>query len=215
MNKLLRLQKFLLLSVIFMLTVCIQQPVHGQTENGKALYNSLEFKNAEDAFRNALLKNPDNHEAGYYLGMSLLMQGKYEEASDALEKVKASDKGDIPGKGQLELALTQIYLELEKYPEALKNLDDAKKVGANPAAIHAFQGAYYLEKDNDAEKAIAELEKAVGLDPKNTYAYYYSGHAYIRLGNPAKAVQMLRLFLELAPYAPEAEKAKIVIDALC
>ena len=215
MNKWLNLQKSLIFSASFMFVVFLQLPALGQTEKGMELFNSLEFKNAEDAFRSALVSDPQNIEAGYYLGMSLLMQGKYEEASSVFEKVKASGEDNIPDKGRLEIALTHIYLELEKYPEALKSLDAAKKAKANPADIHAFQGAYYLEKNNDAKKALEELEKAIEMDSKNAYAYYYSGQAHVRLGHPAKAVQMLRMFLEIAPYAPEAEKAKIIVDALC
>ena len=215
MNKSVILKKCLLFAATFILIAGVQHSVMGQTEKGMALFNALEFKGAEDAFRGAVADDPENIEAGYYLGLSLLMQGKYEEASNALEKVKASGKDRIPDKGQLDIALTHIYLELDKFPEALKSLDGAEKAKANPADIHAFRGACYLEKDNDAQKGLEELEKALGMDPENAYAYYYSGYAHVRLGHPAKAVQMLRRFLELAPYAPEAEKAKILIDALC
>ena len=215
MNKSFRTRKVLLHSVALLLIVCVPLPVLGQTEKGVALFNSLEFKSAEEVLRSTLSNEPENIEAAYYLGMSLLMQGKYTEASDILAKVQASEKNGISEKGRLEIALTHVYLELDKFTEALKNLDKAKKVGANPADIHAFQGAYYLEKNNDAEKALEELEKAIEMDSKNSYAYYYAGQAHMRLGNPSKAVQMLKRFLELAPYAPEAEKAKIIIDALC
>lgn len=215
MKKSIGLPKILLFPAIIILVVSMRLPALGQMEKGMELFNSLEFKNAESAFRDALMKNPENGNAGYYLGVSLLMQGKYEEASGVLEEVKKSEKKGVPDKGQLEIALTHIYLELGKYPEALQSLDAAKKEGAAPADIHAFQGAYYLEKHNDAEKAIEELEKAIAMDPKHAYAYYYAGYAHMRLGHPAKAVEMLRMFIELAPYAPEAEKAKILVDALC
>jgi tetratricopeptide (TPR) repeat protein len=214
MKKSAKVHKLLLFSATFILMVTMQLPVFGQTENGMELFNSMKFKNAEDAFRSALVDEPENIEAGYYLGMSLLMQGKYQEASGVFEKIKASGKDGIPDIGQLEIALTRIYLELKKYPEALKSLDAAKTAKADPADIHVYQGAYYLEK-NDAAKAIEELEKAIAMDSKNAYAHYYAGHAYVRLGHPEKAVQMLKMFLELAPYAPEAEKAKVLVDALC
>jgi tetratricopeptide (TPR) repeat protein len=215
MNKSPMTRKFLLFLTVSILIVCMQYPVMGQTEKGMELFNALEFKNAEDAFRNVFTNDPENIEAGYYLGMSLLMQGEYEKAANVFEKLKASGKTNRLNKGQLEIALTHIYLELDKYSEALKSLDAAKNAQANPADIHTFQGAYYLEKDNDAQRGLEELEKAIEMAPENAYAYYYSGYAQVRLGHPAKAVQLFRRFLELAPYAPEAEKAKILIDALC
>jgi cytochrome c-type biogenesis protein CcmH/NrfG len=192
-----------------------------QTEKGIELYNSWEFNKAEEAFREVLKNRPDDVQAGYYLGLSLLMQEKYQEALDAFQKEKASAgkaassaKVGIPDKGQLEIALTRAYLGLKKYPEVWECLEAAEKANANPADIHTFRGAYYLERKN-TENAIKELEKALELDPQNAYAYYYAGYAYLRLGNPARAVDMFEMFLRLAPYAPEAGKAKFLVDSLC
>jgi predicted Zn-dependent protease len=110
--------------------------------------------------------------------------------------------------------ITRINLELKKYPEALKSLDEAKAAKADQSDIHVYQGAYYLET-NEPQKAIKELEEAIKMNPENAYAYYYAGYAYVRLGHPADGEKALKRFLELAPYAPEAEKAKILVDVLC
>jgi Tfp pilus assembly protein PilF len=220
MNKT-NLCKILALSAVVLLISGISLQAMAQTEKGIELYNSWEFNKAEDAFREALKNKPDDLQAGYYLGLSLLMQEKYQEALDAFQKEKASaDKAassgeaGIPDKGQLEIALTRAYLGLKKYPEVWECLEAAEKANANPADIHTFRGAYYLERKN-TENAIKELEKALELDPQNAYAYYYAGYAYLRLGNPARAVDMFEMFLRLAPYAPEAGKAKFLVDSLC
>jgi cytochrome c-type biogenesis protein CcmH/NrfG len=221
MNKFATLGKILALSVVFISINGMSLQVLAQTEKGIELYNSWEFEKAEEALSEALKNEPDNARAGYYLGLSLLMQEKYQEALDVFQKVKASfdeaalsGGAGIPDKGQLEIVLTRVYLELEKYPEAWECLKAAERAKADPADIHTFRGAYYIEKD-DAKKAAKELEKAIELDSQNAYAYYYAGHAYLRLGNPARTVQMFEMFLQLAPYAPEAVKAKALIDALC
>jgi tetratricopeptide (TPR) repeat protein len=201
--------KILAFSAVAMLISYISPQAMAQTEKGIGLYNSWEFNKAEEAFREALKNRPDDVQAGYYLGLSLLMQEKYQEALDAFQKEKASvDKAassveaGIPDKGQMEIALTRAYLGLKKYPEVWECLEAAEKANANPADIHTFRGAYYLEK-------------ALELDSLNAYAYYYAGYAYLRLGNPARAVDMFEMFLRLAPYAPEAGKAKFLVDSLC
>ena len=221
MNKFDRLYKIILLSAVVILICSISLKALAQTEKGIELYTSWEFKKAEEAFREVLKKEPSDVQAGYYLGLSLLMQAKYQEAlgfflkaKDLIDKAALSGKTGILDKGQLEVVLTRVYLELEKYPEALEHLEAAEKAKANPADIHTFRGAYYIEK-NDANKAVKELEEALKLDSQNAYAYYYAGHAFLRLGNPAKAVELFKMFLRLAPYAPEAVKAKALIDALC
>jgi tetratricopeptide (TPR) repeat protein len=213
--------KILAFSAVAMLISYISPQAMAQTEKGIGLYNSWEFNKAEEAFREVLKNNPDDVQAGYYLGLSLLMQEKYQEALDAFQKEKASvDKAassveaGIPDKGQMEIALTRAYLGLKKYPEVWECLEAAEKANANPADIHTFRGAYYLERKN-TENAIKELEKALELDPLNAYAYYYAGYAYLRLGNPVRAVDMFEMFLRLAPYAPEAGKAKFLVDSLC
>lgn len=206
---------------VVILTGGVSVQVMAQTEKGIALYNSWEAEKAEETLREVLKNEPDDLRAGYYLGLSLLMQEKYQEALDAFQKVKApvdeaavSGESGIPDEGMLELALTRVYLGLKKYPEAWECLEAAEGAGANPAYIHTFRGAYYLEM-NDVSEAAGELEKAIELDSQNAYAYYYSGFVNLRTGNPAKAVQMFEMFLKLAPYAPEADEAKFLIDSLC
>ena len=55
----------------------------------------------------------------------------------------------------------------------------------------------------------------IKLDEKNAYAYYYQGLAYYQSGQADKAVAALKMFLQLNPYAPEAGKAKKIVDQLC
>ena len=221
MDKSTKLYRILVLSAVVMLIGGMSLQVMAQTEKGIDLYYSWEYEKAEEALRKVLKKEAADVQAGYYLGLSLLMQEKYQEALDILQKAKASvdeaaESGEtgLPDKGQLEIALTQTYLGLKKIPETLESLKAAEKAKANPIDIHTFRGAYYLEK-NSVTEAAQELEKAIELDSQNAYTYYYAGFAYLRLGNPAKAVQLFQMFLRLNPYAPEAEKAKFLIDSLC
>ncbi len=211
----------LVFSAVVMLIGGMSLQIMAQTEKGIDLYNSWEYEKAEEALHKVLKKDPADVQAGYYLGLSLFMQGKYQEALDVLQKAKASmDKAagsgeaEVPDKGQLEIALTQAYLGLKRIPEVLESLEAAEKAKANPVDIHTFRGAYYLEQ-NSVQEASQELEKAIELDSQNAYTYYYAGFAHLRLGDPAKAVQMFQVFLRLTPYAPEAEKTRFLVDSLC
>jgi len=214
MNRFDVLFKILVFSAAFLFINGMSLQVLAQTDKGIELYNSWEYENAEKAFRKALVQKPDDAQAGYYLGLSLLMQGKYKEALDVLQNAKASGEAGLPDKGQLEISLTRAYLALARYPEALESLKAAETAKADPVDIHTFRGAYYLEK-NSVKEAAQELEKAIELESRNAYTYYYAGFAHLRLGNPAKAVQMFQMFLRLSPYAPEARDAKFLVDSLC
>ena len=221
MNKSTKLYRNLVLSAVLILIGGMSLQIMAQTEKGIDLYNSWEYERAEKALHKVLKDEPADLQARYYLGLSLLMQGKYQEALDTLQKAKASvdesaasGEAGLPDKGRLEIALTQAYLGLKRIPEALESLEAAEKAKANPVDIHTFRGAYYLEMNN-VQEAAQELEKAIELDSQNAYTYYYAGFAHLRLGNPAKAVQMFQVFLTLSPYAPEAEKTKSLVDSLC
>ena len=220
MNKSSKLSVILALSAVFILIGGISMQVMAQTEKGIELYNSWEYERAEKALHKVLKDKPADVQAHYYLGLSLLMQGKYQEALDILQKAKAyvdessSEKAGLSDKGQVEIALTQTYLGLKRIPEMLESLKAAEKAKANPVDIQTFRGAYYLE-ENSVKEAAQELEKAIELDSQNAYTYYYAGFAHLRQGNPAKAVQMFQVFLRLTPYASEAEKTKFLVDSLC
>jgi tetratricopeptide (TPR) repeat protein len=211
----------LVFSVTLLAMAVMPQPILAQTAKGVSLCNSWEFQKAETVLRAALKTNPRDIEASYYLGVAVLMQDKHEEALQIFMKVLADvdnpgRQAQAPGpdKYQIHIALARTRLELKQNDEALKNLEAANKVHPNGVEFYVYRGVYYLNLKNEP-KAIVELEKAISLDKKDAYAHYYAGRAYLLSGNPARAVDMFKTFLLLAPQAPEASKAKALIDALC
>jgi len=208
-------------TLVFAMMALLPQAISAQDGKGLELYNSWKFVEAEAAFRDAVKANPDDLEASYYLGLSLLMQDKSAEALDVLARVKAAkdkapgkDPAAVPDEYHIQMALAQANLKLKQNDQAWKNLELAGKAHADAADIHVYRGVYYLNQEN-VKKAVKELEKAMGMDEHNVYAHYYAGHAYLRSGDAAKAVEVFKIFLQLAPAAPEADKAKALIAALC
>jgi cytochrome c-type biogenesis protein CcmH/NrfG len=221
MDKSKYINMFIVVSVVFALISGISLYAVAATEDGIHSYNIGEFHKAEALFREVLKGDADDIQAGYYLGMSLLMEEKFKEAlgifqnlEDNINNKAVIKDSDVPTKGQVEIGLVRSYLGLKKYPEALKSLDSAEKAKADPVDIHTYKGAYYLEM-NENLKAQKELETALNQKSQNPYTYYFAGITYLRLGHPAKAVEQFKVFLQLAPYAPEAEHAKFLIDTLC
>lgn len=214
-------QRFLFGSVVFVLAGGLSLHALAKTEDGLKSFSIGEFEKAEAIFSEVLKGDAENIQAGYYLGLSLLMQEKYNEALGTFQSLKANINNnavvgntEIPTKGQVEIGLARAYLGLKNYPEALKSLNAAEKAKADPINLHTYKGAYYLEM-NENTRANEELEKALELNSQNPYTYYYAGIASLRLGNPSKAVKLFEMFLKMAPYAPEAEHAKFLVDTLC
>ena len=221
MNRKSLIHSFLLAAVAFILVSGVSLNVMAKTEDGLKSFSIGEFEKAEAIFKEILKGDAENVQAGYYLGLSLLMQEKYDEALGTFQSLKANinnkeimKDAEIPSKGQVEIGLVRANLGLKKYPEALKSIKSAEKAKADPIEIHTYKGAYYLEM-NENTRANEELEKALELKSQNPYTYYYAGIASLRLGNPSKAVKLFETFLNMAPYAPEAEHAKFLVDTLC
>jgi tetratricopeptide (TPR) repeat protein len=211
----------LVLSVVFSLAAVVPRQALAQTKKGIELYDSWQYREAESVLREALKADPSDVAARYYLGLCMLLQEKYGDALDVFLKVKQSqDRADqrtrpsVPNEYQIQLALARARLGLKQYADAWKNLESARIKDGNSSDVYVYRGVFYLQQEKNPE-AIKELQKAIRLDEKNGYAYYYEGLAYFHSGQADKAVSALKTFLQLAPYAPEAAKAKKIIDQLC
>jgi tetratricopeptide (TPR) repeat protein len=130
------------------------------------------------------------------------------------DKMDPKVRPAIPNEYQIQLAFARTNLELKHFDEAWKNLEIAGKENPKSADVLVYRGVYYLDQEKHQE-SLKELEKAVSLDNKNAYAYYYQGMAYFHSGVADKAVDAFKKFLELAPAAPEAAEAKRLINILC
>jgi tetratricopeptide (TPR) repeat protein len=221
MNKRRTYCSILVLSVVFSSAALLPQQTFGQTKKGIELYDAGKYREAERVLQEALKTDPSDISASFYLGLSMLVQENYRGALDTFLKVQEAQgkagQGSRPfllNKYQIQIALARARLGLRQYAEAWKNLESARSEDARSSDVYVYRGVYYLQQEKYKE-AIQELEKAITLDSRNPYAYYYSGLAYYRSGDGVKAVDALKTFIELAPYAPEAGKAKSIIDSLC
>jgi len=214
------IHRFLFVSAVFIFVNIISLQAPAQTDVGLKSLSMGEFEKAEAIFIEILKGDAENVQAGFYLGQSLLMQEKFNEALDVFKNLKgkignkAAKGNDEVTKDQVEIGIVRSYLGLKNYPDALLSLKAAEKSEADPIDIHTYKGAYYLEVNENA-KANEELEKALELKSQNPYTYYYAGIVNIRLGDPQKAVKLFEMFLKMAPYVHEAEHAKFLIDTLC
>lgn len=212
--------RILVLSVVFALIAAIPRQISAQAKKGVELYSAGQFKEAETAFRDVLKSNPSDTPNRYYLGLAVLLQDRFGEALDIFLKLKQSqDRADqltrpaIPDEYQINLAMARARLGLQQYRDAWKNLEQAR-IEDPSSDVYVYRGVYYLQQEQLPE-AIKELEKAISLDAKNAYAYYYAGLAYYKSSQGEQAVTALKMFLQLYPNAPEAAKAKEIIAKLC
>lgn len=175
-------------------------------EEGIRLYQAKEYQQAEVALRKAVEAAPDNPEANYRLGMTLLELKKYEESEACFNKASKA-------KPEARVGLGRALMERDRYDSALREFDQAARALPKSAEVHRYKGMILLKQEKYAAAA-QELTAAVDLDPRDAYAHYYLGMAQSRLRRPDLMVKHFEFFLKLAPDAPEAAKVRSLLRSL-
>ena len=91
-------------------------------------------------------------------------------------------------------------------------LNKAVEVNAQSAEAYHYRGMVKTQQ-KDFQGGIADLEKAIELDPSRAYTHYYLGLAYNGVKRPDKMAEHLQHFLSMAPDAPDADKVRSVLKA--
>jgi type IV pilus assembly protein PilF len=199
----------------------VQSASAQKKDDGIELYNSGAFDKAETNLRKTLATEPGNATVRYYLGLALIEEGKYPEAVKELETVESEQekanqgsRPEAPSEYQIDLALTHVYLHLNQLDKAWAKLESARAENPDSSDVFLYRGMYFYQTKK-YEAAVKDLKKSIQLNSKNAYAYYYIGLSYSELGQAKEMVDAFKIFLQLAPGAPEAPDVKIKVDQNC
>ena len=210
----------LALSLVFFLSASVPKLAFAQIKSGIELYEAGDYVNAEAKLRVELKVEPRNTTARYYLGLCLLYQGNFEEALKELRTAKSEQetagqsRTAVPSVYQTDIALAQAYIGLGQLDKAWPRLESAKAENPDSSDVFLYRGVFFYTQE-DYTEAIKSLEKSISLDSKKAYAYYYVGMAYSKIDKPDKMVEAFKIFLQLAPDAPEAPDVEKRVAAAC
>ncbi|CAL5041891.1 unnamed protein product [Urochloa decumbens] len=118
------------------------------------------FEFAEHHFRRAFQINPRSSVLMCYLGMALHSLKMDEDALEMMEKAIAADKKNPLPKYQKAL----ILLGLQKYTEALEELERLKEIAPHESSMYALMGKIYKQL-NILDKAVFCFGIALDLKP--------------------------------------------------
>jgi tetratricopeptide (TPR) repeat protein len=105
---------------------------------------------------------------------------------------------DAPQRARAELALGLQKLAPGAYQEALLHFDRAIQIW--PEYGDAYLNRALAEHDqSQPAAALADLDKALDLDPDSTRAYNQRGQIYLENGDARKAIQEFTKSIQLAP----------------
>ncbi|MBO5094140.1 MAG: tetratricopeptide repeat protein [Lachnospiraceae bacterium] len=150
-----------------LLTGCGKAGAGENIDQGMAAIEALDYEGALAFFEKALVENEDKELLYRGQGIAYIGLTQYEEAAEALEKSLSSCSGFV---GDLEFD-TNYYLAAAYYKSG--NIDGAAQVydailGMRDTEKDAYylRGALELEKE-DFDRAKADFDKAIALDPKD------------------------------------------------
>lgn len=91
------------------------------------------------------------------------------------------------------LGMVDVKLSMEKYDEAVADLDAYLAEHPDSADARARLGYAYLKKDRPAD-AVAQLERALTIRPGDSYAVLYLGLAHLKNGDLGRAIDVWQGF---------------------
>lgn len=169
---------------------------------------------AARAFEAAVEKAPDLPEVRVNLAMAYLRLQRKADAVAQIEKAAAL----APQVPSVLFQLGAVYVEtndLDKAAAALEKGLAAPSNANDPLAYDAgvtLAAVYFAQGRND--QARAQYERALAARPNDPGPTLGLAKVYFSQGNAAKALELFRLVVTLAPDAPEAAEARKFIEAL-
>ena len=132
-------------------------------QRGLCWYQERNWSNAQDDFASSLKYNADQMDAVYYTGVSLLKQGKSEEAQNSFKELSQNANKSIAAKGLYGMAMA---FDADRKLEAVENYAN-KSIAAkeNPEAL-TLLGRTYL-RQRKAPQAEKPLKRALELSPRD------------------------------------------------
>ncbi len=142
------------------------------------------WADAEREFRRALELNPSSADAHDYFGRMLQAIGRFDDAIAMLTRAQELDP--LAHRADVATAL----MRAGRHAEALRAATAGVELDPAYARGHATLGWALILNDRSRE-GVAELERAVALDPKATTWLAQLGQAYGMVGNERAARQVL------------------------
>jgi tetratricopeptide (TPR) repeat protein len=164
---------------------------------GMGLLAQGDLKNAEVAFFQATQNAEDRAEPWINVGVVRLREGNFTGAQHAF--AVALQMNPVPFKINFYYGLT--LKAVGQYDEALKYLKKAVIKFPRDRVAKIERGHLYLLM-RDYNRAIADFEKVLSIDPENVEAYYYLQQAYRAVGEDAKAEKAGRLYARFKANPP-------------
>jgi|GEM_PF-3574940 len=161
------------------------------------LFDTGRYAEATDVYGNLWRKEMTNALVGYRYVEALVRDLKLDVAEDTLGRV--IEKSGDDSSAQLLYSLIAQYHK--DYNKAMNHLDRAVKLSPDRAIVYFERANVLWRMDIDREEeAIADLQKALDLEPNLQSARHLMARLYLLVNNPRQAIRQLQEVIKRRPY---------------
>lgn len=172
--------------------VIIQQGLDVDPDNGvllkdmgNAYFRLDQADRALDAYERALIAGEQSSELFHNLAMTCMKLRKPQLAVKYLQNGLEVHKGST----ELQLLLSQAYIESQRFQEAVQLLDQI--IAANPRQLEAyFKKAFIVGFIGSKEQAVELYKQVLQIDANNPRAHYFLAVSYATMKPPNKALAL-------------------------
>jgi tetratricopeptide (TPR) repeat protein len=176
----------------------VRRPKADELETVASDYVLLgDFADADKWFSEVTVENPGDAHAWYLLGRTKYNEGRYDEAVSSFERALSLRPKYVDAQNNLGLSLRELN-KLDEAKVAFQTAIDWQGNAPVDAQPYLNLGALLADQE-DLNKAIPLLEKAVALSPENPKVHEQLGAAYAAQNDLPRAQSELQRAIALAP----------------
>lgn len=183
---------------------------------GRVLAQESKYDEAESTLRRATELKPGDAEPWLFLADTLTYKRQEEAAATAYRKASSAAQAKVTAAPESAAARYELGVAqrgLKQYDAAFASLARAREL-APGHAMAAYEQGLVRVLQGQWEPGIELLTKAIELDSGIAYAYYYRGLAASRVRRKDLTINDFQRFLAMAPKAPEASRARKVVESV-
>ncbi|HZZ18196.1 MAG TPA: tetratricopeptide repeat protein [Opitutaceae bacterium] len=170
--------------------------IQAQLLKAEALRGQGDLNAALEIYVAQAKAHPGNPEILLYAGITLMQQGRLEQARRAFEQALVIS----PTYSQAVEQLIDLDLNEKKYASAIQRANDQITKDPKSATPQLFLAKVYLNQ-GDRDKAEAALNKAIELKPDSPTAYFLLAQLYVSEKRQDKALANLKAVIDKDPKA--------------
>lgn len=175
---------------------------------GRVLEQEKRYPDAIARLKKATELAPDDAASQVFLGEALLRAKRNGEADTAFRR--AAELAQARG-GDALYYQGIAQQRLRQYDAAVETLERVRSQDSSNPLV-PFQIGVTRAFQEQWTPAVEQLSRALEMNSGLAYAYYYRGLSYAKLNRKDLLVNDLERFLTLAPNAPEADQARVVLQ---